>query len=183
MELNFGKKKAPEPEATKPPDLAEQTKQVSGFSNIAEVRSAAPEKSDIAMPSGSTPVPVRTLSKQAKAAMEKAQQEAVDAAKREKSRELVGRHLLNKIAKLPYSVWAYLAADPSLALSPEEQKDLADAYYMLAQAYDVDFSKPAYAMLVVMAAHADILTVRLERFMPKEVKDALTELKTAAGVN
>lgn len=92
--------------------------------------------------------------------------------------EVIGKQLMAQIASIPYDTWAFLASDPALKLSPSEQKQLADSYYLLAQAVNPDFSKPIWIMTVIALQNLSLVGVRLKHLATKQEPTAETpELK------
>jgi hypothetical protein len=71
---------------------------------------------------------------------------------------------------VPYETWSFFAHDPRLRLTPEESKELADSYYVLAQAYEPDFSKPFWLIPTIAMSHVGLIAERMVYLNEKEKK-------------
>jgi hypothetical protein len=65
-----------------------------------------------------------------------------------------------RVAKLPYSIWAGIAHDASLRLSPEEEENLTDAWTMLFEAYGWTPGGKLWTLSEVMALEAIAIASR-----------------------
>lgn len=76
--------------------------------------------------------------------------------------ERIGGAICKKVAGLPYTFWANVAGDPEMKLRPEQQKELADAYFEMAQGYGAGFESPIWGVLAVIAINGDLVAERLK---------------------
>lgn len=119
-------------EEKKAPDTSSETKKMTGFSDINAVASAAPEKAS----SAGTATPSRSSS-----ATPRARQKAEETKKQEEKDKRVeealskvGTVMMKELACLPYEAWAFFFADPALKLDAKQAEELANSYYLIAQA-------------------------------------------------
>lgn len=136
------------PAATEP---APNIRKMSGYDGIASVREAA----------SSTPEPVARPLRQSRV-----QKEAAEAAAKEEKRlaamAVIGTQMMKEVAEIPYSTWAFLAQDPELRLSPDEAKELAESYYLMAQAIGADFSGPWSIGFTIIMQNLGFIGTRLK---------------------
>ena len=152
---------------TKPEDTKTNTvTRMSGFSGIDEIASAAPSSTGSqAKPLDESRATVKRGRPSAASIPAPAPQAQSDKAKEErkaKAMSIVGEALMREIAVIPYETWAFMASDPLLRLTEAEQKELADAYFLLAQAYDPDFSKPFWLALTITAKNWNLVSKRVK---------------------
>jgi hypothetical protein len=157
----------------------EEIRGLSGYSGIDDVRNAAPDKSGTSDSSGDTRGSGRTrstssasaapaTSARGRKAYTEAQEEAKKAERKQKALDTAGKTILGKAAAVPYDAWAAFAAEPFLRLSEEEQKELADAYFEIAQAFDIDFSNKWLLLGGMCMFHINIIGVRMKMLADKE---------------
>lgn len=91
---------------------------------------------------------------------------------RKKALDVVGKELCSEIAEIPYEVWAFMASNPELRLTKEEATELADSYFLLAQAIDPDFSSPWMLGFTLMAKNVVLVAKRVK----------MEQLKKAEGI-
>lgn len=155
-------------------------REMSGFDSIGAVRNAAPSST-----AGEFNInPEKPRSRTSARAVQQSKEDLV-AAEKEKQRlralETVGKEYMRKLASVPYESWATLADDPYYKLKPEEAKDLADSYYILAQSTNIDFSNPWVMGLGILSLHAVLIADRLKHMnRPDDIK-ALEELHKGAA--
>lgn len=162
-------------------------REMSGYDSISAVRSAAPEST--AGESFNIHAPADRLRTGAGsvrgAAPKKLTKEELVAAEKEKQRlralETVGKEYMRKLASVPYDSWAMLAADSYYKLKPEEAKELADSYYILAQSTNIDFSNPWVMGLGILSLHAVLIADRLKHMNRSEDVKAMEELNKEAA--
>lgn len=168
----FDRNKKPDTPTPKAADQQTAIGEMSGFRGIEDVKRNAPAST--AEPTA-TPAPgvdksrelgaKRVAAVQGKARTKK-EQEAQDAAKQaeaqQKALETVGKTITNKLAALPYEVWSALAADPNLKLRTEEQKELADQYFLLVQSINPDFTKPVWLLGSIFLLNSVMISERIK---------------------
>lgn len=151
----FGTKAKHQPEPLNIPTQdeaqASSVRQMSGYKNIEDVKKDAPTSDEAPASSRgqrqtSAAQTQRTSRAQVTAQAEK---DRAKAERQQRAMEIIGKQLMDGLAGVPYEIWAFWLSDPALALKEEEQKELADAYYMLAQAFEPDFSKPIYLVPIL----------------------------------
>lgn len=76
--------------------------------------------------------------------------------------ERIGGAICKKVASIPYRAWANIAGDPELCLRPDQQKELADAYFEMAQGYGAGFDSPIWGIMAVLAINGDFIAERLK---------------------
>lgn len=156
-----------------------QMRKLGGFDSIKDVADAAP--SDYATPVNASPRQSRRESRTGTRSAAASKREIAEQAKEEQKRkamETVGKHYAKLLAELPYKFWAKFADDPRLSLTPEQSKELADSYYLLAQSINPDFTSPWIIALGVVIQNA-ILVV--ERFSMLNDEEKLDKLATEAA--
>lgn len=128
------------------------------FRSAEAVAGAAPS-SDAERAPGEQEQPVRRAGKKAR-----------DAEVQEAERKIMYARA-RRVAKLPYSIWAGIAHDESLRLSPEEEENLTDAWAMLFEAYRWTPDGKLWTLSEVMALEAISIaarsTVIQSLFMPQ----------------
>lgn len=90
--------------------------------------------------------------------------------RKERSLRVIGSQLTKGVAEIPYDLWAFFYADPELCLTKEEAKELAEAYFELAQAMDVDFSHPIWIAFTIVITNKAMIKARWEMLQEKERK-------------
>lgn len=138
----------------------------------------APDNTDIPIPSSTRAVrrgrkpsniqpiqPIQTIS-----AEEAAKQAKVDLA-----RKKIGEDMMRDLAALPYDVWAFIASDESKSLTKEEEKELADAYYLVAQSFSFSSSPTWMAVLFLISRNSRLIKSRVKSL--KELEETIKEIK------
>jgi hypothetical protein len=145
----------------------QQIREMSGHATLDDVKKAAPShESDTAQPPNAR---TRTA-RQAKQEQERTSQ-AQQEQKRENAMAVVGGQMMRELAEVPYSLWAFLASDPNLRLNPEDATRLAESYYILAQAYEPDFSKPFWLIPTITLMHLKLVAARLAYMTSKTTEE------------
>lgn len=181
MSLLWPEKKRTAPPIASETDQGTEVRKMSGYSSITEVAASAPESEDIPI---TRPAPRGRQSRASSARIPQApppptaEQIAKEKAKAE-AMAVVGRDIMAQIAEVPYDAWALVFADPELKLKPEESKKLADAYYLLAQAWNPDFSKPIWLLAAISFHNIALVGKRLKYLNEKKAK-AIEEENAAA---
>jgi hypothetical protein len=158
-----------------------EVRRMSGFDTIDEVAEAARKRT-----SGEEEAASRARGKSRIASARNKRQEeeakaAKEAADRQKAREVVGKHLMNKLANIPYDAWAAYANDPRFKLSAEESKELADGYYLLATSLDLNFNSPLWLFLGVAFYNIVLVAERLPIQAEADARAAQNKEKTIEG--
>jgi hypothetical protein len=172
---------SPAPSVARPaedPARTTELHKMAGTSSLAEVAATAPANASAVTEASrargrarvtATREPVKTPEQIAK---EQQQQKAM---------EIVGKDIMSTIAALPYDTWAFMAADEEMKLTPEEAKELADAYYLLAQTANPDFSKPVWLIGALLFKNVGLVGKRMKIQAAKEKrKKELATGKTPA---
>lgn len=171
----FGEKKNPAPpteEIAQPknqPNAAPEITGMSGFASISEVKKAAEKDSAPELQFAETR-PARR-SKQSQEAARLAKEAEEKQRRKEIAMQRTGRHLMSKLAAVPYDFWAKFAHDDALKLTPQEHKELTEDYILLVQGFDVDFSSPWFMIFGLAASHAVLVQSRLEHLSSKAKTD------------
>lgn len=146
--------------------------------DITSAAQDAPDNTDIPIPSSTRTVrrgrkpsniqpiqPIQTIS-------------AEDAAKQAKidlARKKIGEDMMRDLAGLPYDVWAFIASDESKSLTKEEEKELADAYYLVAQSFSFSSSPTWTAVLFLISRNSRLIKSRVKSL--KELEETIKEIK------
>lgn len=147
-----------------------QIKSISGYSSTEEVREAARKVVEGAGEKTAKPTSTRSA-RQREIDQERAKEE-----KKQAAMQAVGHHIMGKVASLPYDVWAKFADDEHLKLTPEQHKELAESYFLLAQTLNVDFSGPIALAFGIAISNAVLVGERLKYMSDKEEKQKEEEL-------
>lgn len=125
-------------------------------------------------PSSSAPAPVSTKEMQDLA--KKA--EAIE--KQRAALQRIGEEMMRDIAGTPYEVWAFLAQDPSLKLTKEEEKDLAEAYWLVAQSISLG-DTPVWitAPLFLLSRNGRLVKARMELRQKKAAEAEIMAIENA----
>lgn len=164
---------------------AENIRGMSGYSSIDDVARNAPTFETETQQAGTPAMSGARKPTRKQVSDQLAEQERrrkIDEERRQKAMQVVGERLMVGLANAPYEVWAMLAADPMLRLNPDEQKELADAYMILAQAYEPDFSKPIYLIPTIMLMHARIGLTRTAYLAAKKAGANVTPADVGAAM-
>jgi hypothetical protein len=150
----------------------ESVRGMAGYRDLSDVKNSAPDSTAGFSVDPDTP---RRRTRATNAAATEQQKEAAAAAEAERLRlralETAGKHILGKLASVPYDAWAMMAADEYYHLKPEEVKELADSYYIIAQGMKIDFSKPIWMMVGVLSLHSVLIADRLKHMAEEKRKD------------
>ena len=149
------KETSPEPVAT--PDNAPNIGSVIG-TPLEEVKATAREVA-------ATPSQVISPGPKGSAARKQIAKEKQDQEDKENAAaiEVTGKIATRKLAGMPYRVWAFLASDPSLALNPDEQRELSDAYFQLIKAMKPNMNKPVWILGTIALLNFDMVAVRMQK--------------------
>jgi hypothetical protein len=125
-----------------PPELKQsEMRKMSGFSDINEVARNAP----------ASPGSVETNTSQRSSRRAATQERKVSKEESEKLEKLerqraalntIGKRYCKMMADAPYEMWARFAQDDFLRLTPDEGKELSDAYFELLNALEPDLTSP-----------------------------------------
>jgi hypothetical protein len=80
------------------------------------------------------------------------------------------------VAGIPYEVWAFIAQDDSKALKEEEEKELADAYALVAETLPLgNFSPMWTGIMFILSRNAKFIRARMPKDSPEmqDIKNAL----------
>lgn len=138
-----------------------QIKSISGFDSTEEVREAARKVVESA---DKTAKPASTRS----ARQREIDKEREKEEKKQAAMQAVGQHIMGKVASIPYDVWARFAEDDKLKLTPEQHKELAQSYFLLAQTMNLDFSGPVALVIGIAVSNAVLVGERLKYLAEKE---------------
>jgi hypothetical protein len=151
-------------------DQQTEIRNLGGFKDISDVANAAktrPQK-DKTLTSG-------TVSSARKEQMEIEAKVKLEMERRARARETVGKHIMSRIASVPYEAWAAFAGEEFLNLSEPEQKNLAEQYFLLAEAGDFNFDRWYWILGGIIIANVKLVTVRVNFLMEKKQKEELTD--------
>ena len=144
----------------------------------------APDNTDIAIPSDSSPksrrgkyskpvVPQNQAVVPTVSPEELARQKAIADAQKK-----IGESMMKDVAGIPYDVWAFIASDESLSLTKEEEKELAEAYYLVSQSLSFSSMSPFWqGMLFLISRNARLVKSRIKSM--DELDKTLKEIKDA----
>ena len=163
-----------EPDSTPPPQPPTAVKQAEmrkmvGYENISDVAADAP--SDYATPANRESKRERAsgrserserASVRTQAAQKKDAEAAAKAERQQRALETIGKKYAKLLAELPYEFWARFADDPRLKLNPEQAKELADDYFLLAQSINPDLTSPWVIALGIVISNAILIVERLK---------------------
>lgn len=158
-------KKSEQPDTTK----QEQVKKMSGFSDIGEVKRAAPssyETTSAAPPRSRRATAIET--KKSKEEQEKLEKEQ----RKQAAINTIGKRYTRLLAETPYEMWARFAEDPALSLTKEESDELAGAYFELAQALQPDLTSPWVLAGGIVFLNVTIVGRRLKHLKKMEQTEA-----------
>ena len=161
-----------EPDSTPPPPPPTEVKQsqmrkMVGYDTIQDVAADAP--SDYATPSNRERGDSRTRrektersSARTQAQVKRDAEAQVKAERQQRALETIGKKYAKLLAELPYEFWARFADDPRLKLNPEQAKELADDYFLLAQSINPDLTSPWVIALGIVISNAILIVERLK---------------------
>ena len=173
-------KKPDERQETKATDQQTAIGEMSGFRGLEDVKRNAPVSTATAQPSTQEEIKSREQGAKRVATVQtknrtKKEQELAEAEKRakdqERALETIGKSICNKLASIPYEVWAAMAADPALKLTPDEQKELADSYFLFVQSMNPDFTKPVWLIGGIILMNSVMISQRLKYMNDKLAQD------------
>jgi hypothetical protein len=170
------------------PTKEDQIRQMGGHGGDLETAiSSAPDDTGIAIPSAteskprgrrksgpqpvSSPQPVTPIKSQAEIEAERKRNEAVRKIQSEMAKDVAG---------LPYEAWAFIAQDNSKALSKEEEKELAEAYAMVAETLTISVNPLWTGIMFILSRNAKFVRARLPKDTP-EMEAIKNALPTAFG--
>ena len=130
---------------------AENIRGMAGFKNLEEVASTAPKSDDEPVTRQDKKTSKRA---QQEAARQQQQKQAAEDKRKDELKQaalqMLGQDVCKDFAAIPYDVWAFWMSDPNLGLTKEEQRELADTYWMLAQALQPDFLASPWFLAVIV---------------------------------
>ena len=91
------------------------------------------------------------------------------------ARKKIGESMMKDLAGMPYDIWAFVASDDSLSLTKDEEKELADAYYLVAQSFNFSSSPTWTAVLFLISHNARLVKSRVKSL--KELEQTIKEIK------
>jgi len=149
----------------------EEVRKVSGYKSIGDVANAAPSSyGDVK----TSPAAARRI---AAAATKRETKEEIAAREKEERKQkaiaTIGARYCKLLATTPYSMWAKFARDQFFELTPEEAKELSDAYFELAQALQPDLTSPWVIGFGIMVQNGMLIAPRLRYMKEQEAKAAL----------
>lgn len=173
------------------PNKEDQIRQMGGHSGKLEnAIESAPDDTGIAIPSTTetprrgrkkssgrwdspqvvtSPTPVVPIKSQAEIEAERKRQEAIKKIQSEMAKDVAG---------MPYEVWAFIAQDDAKALSKEEEKELSDAYALVAETLPLGNLNPMWTgIMFILSRNAKFIRARLPKDSPEmqDIKKALKE--------
>lgn len=159
----------------------ESVSKMDGYATMGDVKNAAPDST-----SSFTVEPERQRGKRSTTRNVKDVAQEAGAIQSEKDRlkalETAGKRILERLASVPYDAWAKLAEDEFYRLKPDEAKELAESYYLIAQGAKMDFSKPIWMITGVACLHLILVSERL-KYMNEKAESAKDENLAKVAVN
>lgn len=181
MPLNWKSQKETEEKILNRPD---EIRKMGGHDgDLAKAIESAPDDTGIAIPSD-TPAKIR--SRKPKQVYQSPQPVAPQISPEEIARlkqvadaqKKIGQDMMKDVAAIPYDVWAFLASDETKALSKEEEKELSDAYFLVAQSLNYSAMSPFWSgMLFLLSRNARLVKARIKSM--DELDKTLKEIKDA----
>lgn len=172
----WGNDKDKEPKQLNRPD---EIRKMGGHDGSMESAIAdAPDSSDIPIPSSTRSVKSRTrkpIQTSDPIIDKKSQEDAARQAKIDEARRKIGENMMKDIAAIPYDVWAFIASDNSKSLSKEEEKELSDAYYLVAQSFNFSSSPTWMAVVFLLSKNSRLIKARVKSL--KELEQTINEIK------
>jgi hypothetical protein len=174
----------PEKEEPTTPSREEEIRRMVGSDgSLSQAISEAPDNTGIAIPSTSAPSRGRKRrNQQEPAAQTKPELQVKTAAeiaaeeKRLAAVKKIQGEMAKDVAGIPYEVWAFIAQDDAKALKPDEEKELADAYALVAETLPLgNFSPMWTGIMFILSRNAKFIRARMPKDSPEmeEIKKAL----------
>jgi hypothetical protein len=172
--------KTPEPEKTL--ERPEEIRKMGGHDgSMANAIADAPDDTGIAIPSeparkSRTRIPKPTGTIPAPQGPTISPEDIIRQKQIAEAQKKIGESMMLDIAGVPYDIWAFVASDESLSLTKAEEKELADAYYLVAQSMSFSSMSPFWqGMLFLISRNARLVKARVKLF--KELDKTIKEIK------
>lgn len=184
--MSLWDKKEPATEA--PSKGAEIRKMVGHEGKIENAAAAAPTSTAGGVPSEESGNVVRrkvsTTRTPRQAAAPQFSEKDILNAEREKARQeaiqKIGEEMARDVAGVPYEVWAFVAQDEELRLATDEEKELAEAYHLVAQTLPLSTMNPLLiAALFLASRNAKIVRKKMMEHKKRLEMEGIEEVEQA----
>lgn len=183
--LNSLWERTEEPAASKQPNRVAEVRKMAGFSGeFDKAGENAPDStsSEVATPTNSKPTKRGRPANQPVAGSSilnpQPSQVAIDLAAQKEAIDKIAKEMMKDVAGMPYEVWAFIAADPALALSKDEEKELSDAYFLVAQSLSLGgMPKWLVLPLFLVGRNAKIMKGKMSYLRTNEERKAVDAIE------
>jgi hypothetical protein len=178
-------KKSPDPNIVPDKDVAIRA-MGGGGTSLESAAAAAPESTTdtVATPSSSRPAPRRSRGKSTAEPISpqlpvQSQAEIEKETKRQAALQKMSEMMLSDMAGAPYEMWAAIANDDDMKLSPEESQELGEAYAIVAETLGAGKMLPPWLMcpLFILGRNSRLVRKRMKLMEENQEKKLIANFE------